>query len=210
MSGTEMPSLEPTAADDIKPTIKAVASLTPIVGGAIAEYLDTVIKDRRSDRIEAYIQALEKRVGDLEINIEDLKLEDSETHIIQEGFIAASRTPNQESIEQVANVVFASLQANDEIQARSRVFIRLLNSYEIRHFMLLERFCKDQTVQQKAAIKYGLKTASELDKAYIAQLVADGMLIAPPAGWDGVSNTMHHETSKLGRDFLKAVAWKFA
>ncbi|WP_108817584.1 hypothetical protein [Pseudovibrio sp. Alg231-02] len=210
MSGTEMPSLEPTAADDIKPAVKAVASLTPFVGGAIAEYLDTVIRDRRSDRIEAFIQMLEKRVSDLEINIKDLKLEDSETHIIQEGFIAASRTPNRESIEQIARVVFASFKSDESTQARNRLFMRLLNTYEVRHFMLLERFHKQQDIQQEAAIKYNIKTLADLDKAYVSQLVADGMLIQAPAGWGGVSDAMGYETSTLGKDFLHTTGWEFA
>ena len=66
MSNGSLPSIKANASDHLAAALKALAGVVPVVGGAIAELVGTIIPNQRMDRVVRFATALEARLSALE------------------------------------------------------------------------------------------------------------------------------------------------
>ena len=96
--------------DHLALVMRSAASLSPMIGGPLAELITEAIPRQRQERIVEYIRQLSERLDTLEKERVDAILTDTERiDLIEIGGHLAARATTTERISRISEIVFRGL-----------------------------------------------------------------------------------------------------
>ena len=127
MSTNEPPKLGNTPTDIITSLAKGTTGMIPYVGSLVAEIVGNVIPNQRVDRIVRFVQLLEERLGNLEKDFLEKRLQEpAAVDLLEDAFLQAARATSRERLEHIANVIANGLSEEELQQAEVKRMLWLL------------------------------------------------------------------------------------
>jgi hypothetical protein len=115
--------------DRLTPLAKGVVGACPVIGPMLAEAVGMAIPNQRVERIVAFVRALEARVGNAEAMLTRMH-ERLQTYqgidLLEEGLTQAARAVSEERQARLAQLVGASLTAEELRHEESKKLLGLL------------------------------------------------------------------------------------
>ncbi len=152
MSDDKKPTkLGNTKIDQIVFSAKVGANLIPYVGGALAEIIGQLIPGQRIDRIQKYVELLDKSIQALpEATVKELLKNELFISLVEDSFYQASRALTDERRNYILNIVQNGM-TNDELKINdSKYLLRLLSELNDVEVIWL-RYYRERTIAQKQA-----------------------------------------------------------
>src|SRR5688572_12945703 len=85
------PTLGSTNADRIALVLKGAAGTIPVVGGAIAELVGSIIPGQRMDRLVDFVERLGRKLAHVERDVLDARMRQEEfTDLLEDGLLQAA------------------------------------------------------------------------------------------------------------------------
>lgn len=134
-------------------TLKAGVNLVPFVGGSLAEIIGQLIPGQRIDRIQKYIELLDRSIKKLPENIvKELLKNELFISLVEDSFYLASRALTDERRRYIVKVVEHGM-TNDESKINdSKYLLNLLSELNDNEIIWL-RYFKERTIGQKQKFK---------------------------------------------------------
>jgi hypothetical protein len=121
--------------DTIAAAARAVAGAVPVVGSAIGEAIAPFIKGQRQERVEAYLEYLKKRLGELAAKIDASRSEMIE--IIEQGVQETLDRARKDRVRQIAHSVAYGIKTDPKSQV-NREIVSIVAQLEPEDISLLK------------------------------------------------------------------------
>ncbi|MBO6561150.1 MAG: hypothetical protein JJ959_11460 [Nisaea sp.] len=177
----------------------AIPVLGPIIQATVTETIPNV----RLERIEAYLQHLERRLDEATLG-EQLK-DERQLDLFEEGMWQSARAVSDERKERVANLVVNGLSAPELDAARSRHWLRVLNQLGDEEIaILLDEFQWQTSYPEATDEEQGQRVKETPNEALPSRFLLSAFgLMKQHATWGG-GNVVQGVTP-AGEDFLRAM-----
>lgn len=206
---------------------KGIVGAFPFVGPLVAEVMDVLIPNQRVDRIVAFLQALDKKVTHIELDILNRELTKPEgTDLFEDCLHHASRAFSEGRQEQIAALFKNSLTDQELEHIHYKKLLSILGELSDLEILLLKyhshttipdqnRFWDDH----KAALEYAIATMGTprdevqpmIDKeaihgSYSTALINKGLVEAQYASRpSGNSEPVSYNVTHLGNLLLRSI-----
>ena len=197
----------------------------PLVGSAFSEVITNFIPGQRIDRIAKYLVALEERVTELEVNVQEKMQHPENVDLFEEGCYQACRAVTEERLNYIVNLVSNGINDNVKEYIKHKKLLSILQELNDLEISLLVIYYKKQyeDVKQLLSCNSGLRqfflkhnTNNEdicLKQVCITKLVSLNLLDAKGyygSKWEKIDNeqsnseyALDEDISQLGKYFLQ-------
>jgi hypothetical protein len=130
-----------TAADDLHAVFRAGIGAIPLVGGPVLELLGRFFSSPLERRRESWLEGVHATIVDLQARGADmtaLKDDDDFCNLVLDATGAAMRTHREEKRRALRNAIMNAGLRGSAGEAKSRVFLRLIDELEVHHLLLLQ------------------------------------------------------------------------
>lgn len=132
----EMPKTN--ASDIVAMVARGGLGAVPVAGAALAEIVTVLIPNQRSERVEAYIKALAKRLDGIVARVDALDLADPwKIDLFEEGAFQAARTVTDQRRDYIVSVVSRGLTGNDLATSNARTMLNIMKELDERQIIIL-------------------------------------------------------------------------
>ena len=204
---------------------RSAVGTIPLVGSAFSEVITNFIPGQRIDRIAKYLVALEERVTELEIDIQEKMQYPENVDLLEEGGYQACRAVTEERLNYIVNLVSNGINDNVKEYIKHKKLLSILQELNDLEISLLVIYYKKQyeDVKQLLSCNSSLRqfflkhnTNNEdicLKQACITKLVSLNLLDAKGyygLKWETMDNeqsnseyALDEDISQLGEYFLQ-------
>lgn len=149
-SAPACPTLGPNRADRIAASLRALASLVPFAGGALAEIVTEIVPQQRLDRIEQYLRQLAEEVA--RRNTRALEMPDASVitaermkmprniDLIEDGAHLAARALSQDRLSYIVQCVANGIEAEDRAKIHHKRILSLIGQLDDEEILILEAY----------------------------------------------------------------------
>lgn len=133
MSDEDLPAaLRATATDHIAKTLRGMLGTIPGAGSLVAELVDVIIPNQRSERFIRYVAGVARRLAAAVSRLEDLERlvrasGPARRALFEDGARAAVRALSEERIETIARIVAEGMTADEADAERERAIVEVLD-----------------------------------------------------------------------------------
>lgn len=196
---------------------KTVVSVIPVGGTLITEIYDAVKGNTLAKRQEKWQNALEERISELEVTLDDIGNNEVFTTALVRATELAMKTASEEKMQYLANAVVNSLNPNLD-EEKAVIFLDILGRYTVSHIKIIYFFNKPTRFDGVSADYYSMGSPSsvlfqvhpELDNYLFDKVFndvySDGMVSTNQLNTSMTGHGMvSKRTTKLGDDFLSFI-----
>lgn len=143
------PSLGANRTDLAAALARGVAGGIPVVGGLVAEVVNSVIPNQKIDRVVAFVELLAEQADRVETRqaLLEARLKTPEgSDLLEEGIVQASRAVSAERRRQIANILVNGVTDRDLKYDRVRKLLAILESLTDSELVLLVYYSKLATM----------------------------------------------------------------
>ena len=204
---------------------RGAAGAIPFVGTFVGELITNIIPGQRIDRIAKFLDELNKRVTELEVNVQEKMQHPENVDLFEEGCYQACRAVTEERLNYIVNLVSNGINDNVKEYIKHKKLLSILQELNDLEISLLVIYYKKQyeDVKQLLSCNSSLRqfflkhnTNNEdicLKQACITKLVSLNLLDAKGyygLKWEIIDNeqsnseyALDEDISQLGEYFLQ-------
>ena len=123
---------------------RSAVGTIPLVGSAFSEAITNFIPGQRIDRIAKYLVALEERVTELEIDIQEKMQHPGNVDLFEEGCYQACRAVTEERLNYIVNLVSNGINDNVKEYIKHKKLLSILQELNDLEISLLVIYYKKQ------------------------------------------------------------------
>lgn len=166
--------LGPARGDEAKSWLRTLAATVPTIGPIVAHLVGHLIPDERLQRIERFLQSLERRLSDMErADLQGRLEKPTKIDLFETGAEQAVRAVTDERIGHIASVVANGIRGEEKEELEAKRVLNILRELDdAQIIMLAAKLQKNQgdfwdrhmEVVSRPVVTYGSEDA-DLDKA---------------------------------------------
>lgn len=118
----------------------------PLVGSAFSEVITNFIPGQRIDRIAKYLIALEERVAELEINVQEKMQHPENVDLLEEGGYQAFRAVTEERLNYIVNLVAHGIGDDVSNYIQNKKMLTILSSLNDMEVLLVLAYSDNPTL----------------------------------------------------------------
>lgn len=124
---TDKQDIQKNKTDFIASVAKSVVGFVPFAGTLLSELIGTIIPNQRIDRLTKYVQELDSRILEIQVdNINELINNEEFVDLLEEGFVQASRAISDERRSYIASIITNGI-TNESIKySESKYLMKIL------------------------------------------------------------------------------------
>ena len=125
---------------------RSAVGTIPLVGSAFSEVITNFIPGQRIDRIAKYLVALEERVTELEIDIQEKMQHPGNVDLFEEGCYQACRAVTKERLNYIVNLVTHGIGDDVANYVQNKKMLTILSSLNDMEVLLVLAYADDPTL----------------------------------------------------------------
>mgnify|MGYP006081831351 CR=1 FL=1 len=131
-------SLNNTKSDMIASAAKGIFGAIPIVGPLAVEVVGTLIPNQRLDRIQRFLEALERRVQAMEAyRVKDRFKQPEVIDLLEDAFYSSGRTLSEDRIQYIADLVGSFIEDETIEHIQSKKLLSILSELNDAELLIL-------------------------------------------------------------------------
>ena len=135
--GNSVP-LGPTRGDEAKSWLRTLAATVPTIGPIVAHLVGSLIPDQRLQRIERFLQLLERRLNDMErADLQGRLAKPTKVHLFENGAEQAVRALTDERIGLIASVVANGITGEKKEELEAKRVLNVLRELDDAQIIML-------------------------------------------------------------------------
>lgn len=137
------PELGTQRTDHLAATLRGIAGAVPVAGGVIAEIINYIIPNQRTERFESYLMLLAKRLQALEASAIKEKLTSPENiDLFEDGARQAIRAISKERMEYIVAAVADGITNDDRQKLHSKRLLSILEQLDDEEILILHAYAQ--------------------------------------------------------------------
>lgn len=123
------PELDSTTSDKLAAAARGIAAACPVIGGLVAEAVNSIIPNQKLDRVIGFLRYLDERVSILDRDLSGAasRLQDERgLDLLEDGIVQAARAVTEERRTRIGNLLARSLTQEELKYAESKKLLNLL------------------------------------------------------------------------------------
>lgn len=144
------PVLDNTTTDKVAAAVRGLAAACPVVGGLIAEAVNSIIPNQQLDRVVSFLVYLDERVSLLDRDLSRVapRLQDERgLDVLEDGIVQASRALTEERRRRIGNLLARSLTQEELKYTESKKLLNILRELTDAELLFLVYYAQSPDLE---------------------------------------------------------------
>ena len=131
-------ALGPTRGDEAKSWLRTLAATVPTIGPVVAHLVGSLIPDQRLQRIERFLELLERRLNDMErVDLQERLEKPTQVDLFENGAGQAVRAVTDDRVKFIASVVANGISGEGKEELEAKRVLNILRELDDAQIIML-------------------------------------------------------------------------